>query len=63
MAEFSAGLQTWQEERCVLVTSGGRFNIRRRSLALAGPPISAKNRGGGCAYLGPCAYPREYGIL
>ena len=31
---------------CVLVTSGGRFNIRRRSLALAGPPISANNRGG-----------------
>ena len=29
----------------VLVTSGGRFNIRRRSLALAGPPISAINRG------------------
>ena len=29
----------------VLVTSGGRLNIRRRSLALAGPPISAKNRG------------------
>ena len=29
----------------VLVTSGGRFNIRRRSLALAGSPISAKNGG------------------
>ena len=30
----------------VSVTSGGRFNIRRQSLVLAGPPISAKNRGG-----------------
>ena len=30
-----------------MVTSGGRFNIRRRSLALAGPPISAKKWGGG----------------
>ena len=33
-----------REDMC-LVTSGGRFNIRRRSLALAGPPISPKNRG------------------
>ena len=37
----------------------GRFNMRQ-SLALAGPPISAKNRGGGgggggCAYSGLCA--------
>ena len=39
---------------CVLVTSGGIFNIRRRSLALAGPQISAKNRGLGCAHSGPC---------
>ena len=38
MAEFSTGLQTWQEERYV----GGRFNIRRGSLVLAGHPISAK---------------------
>ena len=28
-----------------MVTSGGIFNIRRQSLALAGPPISAKDRG------------------
>ena len=54
MAEFSAGLQTRQEERYVLVT-GGRFNIRRQSLALTGPPISAKIRG-------PCACSREYGM-
>ena len=31
----------------VWVTSGGKFNMRRRSLALAGHPKSAKNRGGG----------------
>ena len=29
----------------VWVTSGWKFNMRRRSLALAGPPKSAKNRG------------------
>ena len=29
------------------VTSGGKFNMRRRCLALAGPPKSAKNRGVG----------------
>ena len=28
----------------------GRFNIRRRSLALAGPQDSAKDRGGGGAH-------------
>ena len=27
---------------CVLVISRGRFNIRRQSLVLAGPPISVK---------------------
>ena len=31
---------------CVLVTSGGRFNKRRRSLALAGPTNFAKNSRG-----------------
>ena len=31
----------------VSVTSGGEsFNIRKRSLVFAGPPISARNRGG-----------------
>ena len=41
---------TRQEERYVIwfgLLLGGIFNIRRRSLALAGPPKSAKNRGGG----------------
>ena len=46
MAEFSAGCRPVRGKVCVLVTSGGRFNIRRRSLALAGPQISAKNRRG-----------------
>ena len=48
MLEFSAAswfADTARGKLCVLVTSGGRFNIRRRPLALAGPPISAKNRG------------------
>ena len=46
MVKFSAGLQTRQEERYVFcLILGGRCNIRRRSLALAGPPISAENRG------------------
>ena len=31
----------------VWVTSGGKFNMRRQSLALAGPPKSAKEKGGG----------------
>ena len=31
----------------VWVTSGGKFNMRRRSLVLAGPPKSAKTRRGG----------------
>ena len=51
MAEFSTGLQTRQEERYVIwfwLLLGGDL-----TLALAGPPISAKNRGG-CAYPGPC---------
>ena len=43
---WNGGIQRWFADTtrgkvCVLVTSGGRFNIRRRSLALAGPPISA----------------------
>ena len=63
MAEFRVGLQTRQEERYVFwLLLGGSFNIRRRSLALAGPPISVENRGGGCAYSGPCVYSKEYGI-
>ena len=45
MAEFSWFEDTAKGKACVLVTSGGRFNIRRQSLALAGPPISTKNRG------------------
>ena len=51
MAEYSTGLQTRQEERCVfwllLGGGGGRFNIWKRFLALTGPQISTKNRGGG----------------
>ena len=38
--------------------------MRRRSLALAGPPISAKNRGGGVALIRDRAQnSREYGML
>ena len=39
----------------VWVMSGGKFNMMRRSLALAGPPKSAENWWG-CAYLKKCAY-------
>ena len=49
-----------------MVTSGGRFNIRRQSLALAGPPISAKNRGGGgggCALIWNRALIQENTVL
>ena len=51
---LNGGIQRWFADTArgnskvcalVLVTSGARFNIRRQSLALAGPPISAKNRG------------------
>ena len=48
MAEFQrwfADTARGKVSDLVLVTSRGRFNIRIRSLALAGPPISAKNRG------------------
>ena len=54
-SESAKGLLKWRNSALVcrhdkrkgmfLVTSGGRFNIRRRPLALAGPPTSAKNRG------------------
>ena len=54
MAEFSAGLQPRQEERYVFWLLPGGDYIRRRSLALAGTTISAKNRGG-WAHSGPCA--------
>ena len=54
MAEFSAGLQTWQEERNVillfLLLLGGGFYEFFMTIALAIPPLTVKNRGGGCAY-------------
>ena len=58
MGEFSAGLQTRQEERYVillfLLVLGGRQEFFM-TIALAIPPLTVKNRGGGCAYSGPCA--------
>ena len=48
--ELNAGLQTRQKERYVILffnSSGGRFYIRISSNALALPPLSVKNRGGG----------------
>ena len=50
MAEFSAGLQTWQEKRYVillfLLLLGGSFTILM-TFGLAIPPLTVKNRGGG----------------
>ena len=65
----NGGFQLWFADTArgkvcdlVLVTSGGRFNIRRRSVALAGPQFPQKIGGGGeCAYSGSCAYISEYG--
>ena len=57
MAEFSAGMQTRQEERYVillfLLLLGGSFYEFFMTIALAIPPLTMKNRGGG-AYSGPC---------
>ena len=55
---LNGGIQHWFADTargkvCVVVTSGGRFNVRRQSLALAGPPISAQIRWG-CTYSGLC---------
>ena len=48
----------------VWVTSGGKFNMRRQSLALAGPLKTAKNRGGGALIqYSALNRPGEYGIL
>ena len=55
-SESAKGLLKWRNSALVcrhgkrkriyaLVTSGGIFNIRRQSFALAVPPITAKNRG------------------
>ena len=60
MAEFSAGMQTRQKERYVillfLLLMGGKFYDFFMTIALAIPPLNVKNRGGGrCAYSGPCA--------
>ena len=59
MAEFSAGLQTRQEERYVillfLLLLGGKFYEFFMIIALAIPPLTVKNREGVCAYSGRCA--------
>ena len=56
MVEFSAGLQTRQEERYVilLTSSGVKFYKFFMTIGLAIPPLTVKNKGG-CAYSGPCA--------
>ena len=55
MAEFSAGLQTRQEERYVillfLLLQGGSLNEFFMTIALAIPPLTVKNRGGGGALI------------
>ena len=56
MAEFSAGLQTQQEERYVillfLLLLGGSFYELFITIALAIPPLTVKNRGGGVRLFG-----------
>ena len=49
MAEFSAGLQTRQEERYVilLTSSGGKFYEFFMTIGLAIPPLTVKNKEGG----------------
>ena len=65
MAEFSAGLQPWQEERYVillfLLLLGGSFYEFFMTIVLAIPPLMVKNRGG--AFIRNCALNRANTVV
>ena len=67
MAEFSAGLQTSKRKGMCFGYFSGEIKHKQTIFGACWSSIFAKNRGwgggGGCTYLGPSAYSREYGLL
>ena len=63
MADFSAGLQTWQEERYVILLSYFFWGEDLHDNCASHPPSNCDKKGGGCTLIQDWALNRVNTVL